>query len=125
MTQASVHTQAPASRTAPSLAKSILGPPPKAEPSGDTQAAREVAAALIDRWYNDPVLFAWEACGLVLWRGQRDICAAVVAKWPCRVAVRSGHKCGKALALDTPIPTPAGWSIQGELRVGDQVFDEA
>ncbi|MGZ4545538.1 MAG: dCTP deaminase [Blastococcus sp.] len=31
---------------------------------------------------------------------------------------------GKALALDTPVPTPAGWSTMGELRVGDQVFDE-
>lgn len=32
---------------------------------------------------------------------------------------------GKALALDTPIPTPAGWSTQGSLRVGDEIFDEA
>ena len=31
---------------------------------------------------------------------------------------------GKALALDTPIPTPRGWTTMGELRVGDQVFDE-
>jgi replicative DNA helicase len=31
---------------------------------------------------------------------------------------------GKALALDTPIPTPGGWSTMGQLRVGDQVFDE-
>jgi deoxycytidine triphosphate deaminase len=31
---------------------------------------------------------------------------------------------GKALALDTPVPTPAGWSTMGELRVGDAVFDE-
>src|SRR5229473_1104992 len=31
---------------------------------------------------------------------------------------------GKALALDTPIPTPQGWTTMGELRVGDQVFDE-
>jgi replicative DNA helicase len=31
---------------------------------------------------------------------------------------------GKALALDTPIPTPRGWSTMGDLRVGDQVFDE-
>src|SRR5579859_424483 len=31
---------------------------------------------------------------------------------------------GKALALDTPIPTPSGWKTMGELRVGDQVFDE-
>lgn len=30
----------------------------------------------------------------------------------------------KALALDTPIPTPTGWSLMGDLAVGDQVFDE-
>lgn len=34
----------------------------------------------------------------------------------------NGH--GKALALDTPIPTPSGWSTMGELQVGDRVFDE-
>ena len=28
---------------------------------------------------------------------------------------------GKALALDTAIPTPTGWSTMGELRAGDQV----
>lgn len=28
----------------------------------------------------------------------------------------------KALALDTPIPTPTGWTTMGELRVGDRVF---
>ncbi len=31
---------------------------------------------------------------------------------------------GKALALDTPIPTPDGWTTMGQLRPGDQVFDE-
>lgn len=31
---------------------------------------------------------------------------------------------GKLLKLDTPIPTPHGWSTIGELRVDDQVFDE-
>lgn len=31
---------------------------------------------------------------------------------------------GKALALDTPIPTPAGWSDMGSLRVGDLVLDD-
>jgi predicted phage terminase large subunit-like protein len=30
----------------------------------------------------------------------------------------------KALALDTPIPTPAGWMRMGDLRIGAQVFDE-
>ncbi len=31
---------------------------------------------------------------------------------------------GKALALDTPIPTPAGWRTMAELEPGDLVFDE-
>ena len=31
---------------------------------------------------------------------------------------------GKALALDTPIPTPQGWTTMGSLRVGDDVLDE-
>ncbi len=29
---------------------------------------------------------------------------------------------GKALALDTPVATPTGWSTQGDLRPGDYVF---
>ena len=31
---------------------------------------------------------------------------------------------GKALALDTLIPTPSGWTTMGDLKTGDQVFDE-
>lgn len=31
---------------------------------------------------------------------------------------------GKALDVDTPIPTPAGWKRMGDLAVGDFVFDE-
>jgi deoxycytidine triphosphate deaminase len=31
---------------------------------------------------------------------------------------------GKALALDTPVPTPSGWRTMGELEPGDFVFDE-
>jgi hypothetical protein len=31
---------------------------------------------------------------------------------------------GKALALSTKIPTPLGWTTMGELKDGDQVFDE-
>lgn len=33
-------------------------------------------------------------------------------------------KNGKQLALDTPIPTPAGFKTMGELEIGDRVFDE-
>jgi replicative DNA helicase len=31
---------------------------------------------------------------------------------------------GKALALDTPLATPHGWTTMGEVDVGDHVFDE-
>jgi replicative DNA helicase len=31
---------------------------------------------------------------------------------------------GKALALDTPIPAPTGWTTMGQLEVGHQVFDD-
>lgn len=29
---------------------------------------------------------------------------------------------GEALSLDTPIPTPGGWTTMGELKVGDELF---
>src|SRR5438445_5114391 len=31
---------------------------------------------------------------------------------------------GKALALDTPVPTPSGWTTMGDVAVGEFVFDE-
>jgi deoxycytidine triphosphate deaminase len=31
---------------------------------------------------------------------------------------------GKALAVNTPVPTPLGWRAMEQLKVGDQVFDE-
>lgn len=31
---------------------------------------------------------------------------------------------GKALALDTPVPTPAGWTTMGQVNTGDVLFDE-
>nr|WP_255605482.1 replicative DNA helicase [Mycolicibacterium xanthum] len=36
------------------------------------------------------------------------------------VAARPGM--GKALALDTPLPTPAGWTTMGEVAVGDELI---
>ncbi|MQY23967.1 replicative DNA helicase [Nocardia macrotermitis] len=37
------------------------------------------------------------------------------------VAARPGV--GKALALDTPLPTPSGWTTMGEVAVGDHLLD--
>jgi phage terminase large subunit-like protein len=38
--------------------------------------------------------------------------------------ILAGRGWGKALALDTPIPTPTGWTTMGRLGVGDLVLDE-
>lgn len=37
------------------------------------------------------------------------------------VAARPGV--GKALALDTPLPTPVGWTTMGDVAVGDELLD--
>jgi replicative DNA helicase len=37
------------------------------------------------------------------------------------VAARPGV--GKALALDTPLPTPSGWTTMGDVAVGDELLD--
>ena len=36
----------------------------------------------------------------------------------------AGRGAGKLLCVDTPIPTPAGWVRNGDIRDGDVVFDE-
>ena len=41
-----------------------------------------------------------------------------------RTTSRKGNPEGFALALDTPVPSPDGWTTMGALRVGDRVFDE-
>lgn len=37
-------------------------------------------------------------------------------------AMVAGLGGGKALALDTPLPTPTGWTTMGEVKVGDQLL---
>ena len=38
------------------------------------------------------------------------------------VYIEVPRKNGKALALDTPVPTPSGWSTIGDLQTGDHIF---
>lgn len=35
-----------------------------------------------------------------------------------------GNPEGRALAIDTPIPTPDGWTTMGGIAIGDKVYDE-
>jgi hypothetical protein len=48
---------------------------------------------------------------------------ANLAKMP-HILIAGATGAGKALALDTPIPTPRGWTTMGEVQIGDRVFDE-
>lgn len=63
---------------------------------------------------------AWEAWSFQL--GMLDFMSSDDIE---ELAVQKSKRVGYALALDTPIPTPAGWTTMGDLRPGDQVFDEA
>lgn len=36
--------------------------------------------------------------------------------------LRTGRDFGKALDMQTPVPTPTGWTTMGQLQVGDEVF---
>lgn len=40
------------------------------------------------------------------------------------LVVQAGRGWGKALALDTPLPTPTGWTTMGDVRPGDWLIDE-
>jgi replicative DNA helicase len=39
------------------------------------------------------------------------------------IVVAARPAVGKALALDTPLPTPTGWTTMGEVQVGDYLID--
>lgn len=39
------------------------------------------------------------------------------------IVVAARPAMGKALALDTPLPTPAGWTTMGDVQVGDELYD--
>lgn len=48
----------------------------------------------------------------------------VEAKKSPRLLLCMPPRAGKALALDTPVPTPTGWTTMGDLKVGDTVFSD-
>ncbi|MCW2665701.1 MAG: replicative helicase [Frankiales bacterium] len=56
--------------------------------------------------------------------GFADLDALTNGLHPGQLIVLAGRPgMGKALALDTPLPTPSGWTTMGEVQVGDQLVD--
>lgn len=56
--------------------------------------------------------------------GFADLDALLNGLHPGQLIVVAGRPgLGKALALDTPLPTPDGWTTMGEVVVGDQLLD--
>lgn len=76
-----------------------------------------------DAYKTDPAKWVYDHLGLKMTLKQREIAQSLIDNRGTLVA--SAHGQGKGLALDTPIPTPTGWTTMGELKVGDEVFDEA
>lgn len=74
------------------------------------------------KYLDDPVLWVRDILGRPLWSKQREIAYSV--RDNVRTAVRSSNGTGKQLTLDTPLPTPTGWTTMGDVKVGDYVLDE-
>jgi len=55
-----------------------------------------------------------------LYRSQRRVLKSLTSNR--FVIVNASRQVGKALALDTPVPTPAGWTTMGQLKDNDVVF---
>ena len=71
---------------------------------------------------------AWMAdvMGRRWWSRQAEIAVDVVGDGTGQTftLVKSANGVGKALSLDTPLPTPTGWTTMGEVQPGDILLDE-
>lgn len=65
--------------------------------------------------------FAEHFLGMNLYPKQKQALRAL-AQPGAKVSFASCNEGGKALSIDTPIPTPDGWKTMGELQVGDSIF---
>lgn len=91
----------------------------------DRTIMRDAVAELRNRsrqagWANDPAGWASDVLGVHMWSKQREIADSLIHHK--RTVVASCHGTGKALAVDTPIPTPDGWTVMGDVRPGMQVL---
>lgn len=100
------------------LADAELPPPtPTAKLSADAQRALE-DFEFFRRRFTGRASMPWQV------EAANQILALIESPQKEFVVINCPPGAGKALALDTPIPTPAGWTTMKDLSVGDEVFDE-
>lgn len=75
-----------------------------------------------ERYKTDPVAWAENYLGIKLWSRQKEIIESI--RDNRNTAVAAGHGVGKDLPLDTPLPTPSGWTTMGDVQPGDYLLDE-
>mgnify|MGYP001559832159 CR=1 FL=1 len=91
-------------------------------PRAQAAISAPAMAEMMAFYANHPVEFCREQLQREPFPWQINAAIGMIKKR--KVAIRSGRGVGKALALDTPIPTPTGWTTMGDLNVGDYVYDE-
>jgi phage terminase large subunit GpA-like protein len=57
-------------------------------------------------------------------RYQDGMMDAVTDPTVSKITIMKSARVGYALALDTPIPTPSGWTTMGDVQSGDFLFDD-
>jgi len=86
----------------------------------ERRAAAEASFRVFcETYFPDVFYFAWSPDHL---RVVEKIERAVRTGGLFAMAMPRGS--GKALALETPLATPTGWTTMGEVQVGDRLFDE-
>ncbi|MBD3004546.1 LAGLIDADG family homing endonuclease [Streptomyces sp. 5-10] len=91
----------------------------------DRDVAASVAAQLRNQarqagWMTDPAGWARDVLGVHMWSKQQEITESVIKNK--RTVVASCHGTGKALAVETPIPTPGGFMSMGDMKTGMKVL---
>lgn len=99
--------------------------------TGFTGVAEEVLTELrrkskLALYRRDPEAWMADVLDGYWWSKQKEIAWSVVDpnKPQTMTIVKSCNGIGKDLPLDTPLPTPTGWTTMGEVRPGDLLLDE-
>lgn len=75
--------------------------------------------AILSGFDPEALLHDW-----LFWGREEQLLPINQPNWAVALYI-AGRGAGKQLCLNTPIPTPTGWTTMGNLKIGDEVFDEA